>query len=268
MTYRLTTRKGAGLAAFALMLACALTPAGSALAQTTTAVAVRNFEVISVEGNQLVLRDERGTNAYAVPDDFRFTVDGKKMSVSDLKPGMKGTAVVTTTTSVTPVFVTDVRRGTVLSVGPASVTVRDDTGTRKRFTQDQLNDRGVQIVRDGKVIHISQLTQGDEITATFISQTAPVIVTEQEVQATLAQQPPKTESTAAKTESTTPAKTESTSTSTAAAVPATTQAPAAESTATPPAAAVESSGLGTMWYVVIALIIVAVMFAMRRRKET
>jgi len=266
MTYGLTTRKAAGLAAFALMLACALTPAGSALAQTTTAVAVRNFEVISVEGNHLVLRDERGTNAYAVPDDFRFTVDGKKMSVSDLKPGMKGTAVVTTTTSVTPVFVTDVRRGTVLSVGPASVTVRDDTGTRKRFTQDQLNDRGVQIVRDGKVIHISQLTQGDEITATFISQTAPVVVTEQEVQATLAQQP-KIESTAAKTEST-PAKTESTSTSTAAAVPATTQAPAAESTATPPAPAVESTGLGTAWYVVIALIIVAVMFVMRRRKET
>jgi hypothetical protein len=48
-------------------------------------VDVRNFEVISVDGNKLVVRDERGTQELTVPDDFRFTVDGKKMSVSELK---------------------------------------------------------------------------------------------------------------------------------------------------------------------------------------
>ena len=42
---------------------------------------------------------EPGDYQYTVPDDFRFTIDGKKLSVSELKAGMKGTATVTTTTS-------------------------------------------------------------------------------------------------------------------------------------------------------------------------
>ena len=31
---------------------------------------------------------ERGANAYTVPGDFRLTVDGKKMAVKELKPGI------------------------------------------------------------------------------------------------------------------------------------------------------------------------------------
>lgn len=57
--------------------------------------------------NTLVIRDERGTNELTVPADFRFTVDGKKMSVPELKAGMKGTATVTTT--VKPVFVIEIK---------------------------------------------------------------------------------------------------------------------------------------------------------------
>jgi hypothetical protein len=87
--------------------------AGALLAQTTTSD-VRNFEVLAVEGNRLVVRDQRGTHEYTVPDDFRFTVDGKPMSVKELKPGMKGTATVTKTTTITPVTVTEFRDATVL----------------------------------------------------------------------------------------------------------------------------------------------------------
>ena len=65
-------------------------------------------------GTDLILRDERGTSDYFVPKDFVFTVDGKKMTVSDLKAGMKGTATVTTTTTITPVVVTEMRSGVVL----------------------------------------------------------------------------------------------------------------------------------------------------------
>ena len=62
-----------------LMLALGLTITGAPLAQTqtTTSVDVRKFEVIAVDGDHLVIRDERGTNEYTVPDDFRFTVDGR-----------------------------------------------------------------------------------------------------------------------------------------------------------------------------------------------
>ena len=126
------------------------------------------------------------------------------MAVGDLKPGMKGTAVVTTTTTVTPVVITEIKKGVVLSVGPASLIVKDEAdGVRKRFTQSQLNDRGIKILnKDGKVTHVSDVKQGDEITATIVTQGPPVVVTEQEVQATLAQAAPATAATPA------PAKTE------------------------------------------------------------
>jgi hypothetical protein len=193
LTSGLAREKAAWMVGALVMLVLGLTLPGTPLAQTqtTTTVDVRKFEVIAVDGNHLVLRDERGTNEYTVPSDFLFTVDGKKMSVSDLKAGMKGTATVTTTTTIKPVVVTEIRRGVVLMVGQGSVTVRDETdGLRKRFTQDQLNDRGLQIFKDGRAIGVSQLNKGDQITATVISRHPPVVVTEQDVQATLASPSP------------------------------------------------------------------------------
>ena len=205
MASGLMTKQAAWLAGVLLMLVLGFTFAGAprAQTQTTTSVAVRDFEVIAVDGNHLILRDERGTNDYFMPNDFVFTVGGKKMTLADLKAGMKGTATVTTTTTVTPVVVTELRSGMVLSTWVNSVTVLDRTdGVRKKFTQDELNARGLQIFKDGRVIPISQLNKGDEITATVVSQRAPEVVTEQEVQATLAQAQAKTEPSAMKSEST------------------------------------------------------------------
>jgi len=268
MASGLMTKQAAWLAGVLAMLVLGFTFAGEPRAQTQTmTVAVRNFEVIAVDGNHLILRDERGTSDYFVPPDFVFTVDGKKMTVADLKAGMKGTATVTTTTTITPVVVTELRSGVVLSTWVNSVTVLDRTdGVRKKFTQDQLNARGLQIFKDGKAIPISQLNKGDEITATVISQRPPEVVTEREVEATLAQAqaPAKTEAPATKSEPPA-AKTEST--------PAKTEAPVAAPTPTPPVATqptapAESSGLGTGWYVLIAVIIAAILFlVMRRRKD-
>jgi hypothetical protein len=80
---------------------------------------------------------------------------------SELKAGVKGTATVTTTTTVTPVVVTEIWRGVVAKTGFNSVTVLDDSdGQRKKFTHDQLKDRGLQIYRDGRVITVSDLNKG------------------------------------------------------------------------------------------------------------
>ena len=177
---------GRSLSAFIVTVALGLACAGAALAQTTSKVDVRNFEVISVDGNNLVVRDERGTNELTVPPDFRFTVDGKKMSVSELEPGMKGTATVTTKTTSTPVFVTQIKDGIVLKAGPGTVDIRDDQGVRKRFTQDQLDKRGIQILKDGQVIRVGQLKEGDTITATIVTKAEPTVLTEKDVQATTA----------------------------------------------------------------------------------
>ncbi len=92
--------KARGLGGFVVMILLGLAFAGAPMAQTTTTSKseVLTFEVLSVDGNFLVFHDQKGTHGLNVPNDFRFTVDGKKMAVSELKPGMKGTAVVTTTT--------------------------------------------------------------------------------------------------------------------------------------------------------------------------
>jgi thiamine pyrophosphokinase len=76
--------------------------------------APKSFEVLAVDGNTLVVRLPEGTRELTVADDFRFIVNGQPMSVKELKPGMKGTAAITTKTTVTPVTVTEVKSGTVV----------------------------------------------------------------------------------------------------------------------------------------------------------
>src|SRR5262245_23940289 len=78
-----------------------------AAAQTTT-TEVKSFEVVSVDGNTLVLKGAAGTKEYTVPEGFKFNVEGREVGVSELRPGMKGSATITTTTTVKPVTVTEV----------------------------------------------------------------------------------------------------------------------------------------------------------------
>ena len=187
----------------------------------------------------------------------------------------------TTTTTVTPVTITEIKKGVVLSVGPGSLIVKDDgDGLRKRFTQSQLNDRGIKILnKDGKVTHVSDVKQGDEITATIVTQGPPVVVTEQDVQATLAQATPAAPATAppaAKTETPAPTAAPAASAEPAAPAPAMAASPAASEpppapppamTAAPASAPAESGGMGmTGWVIIILLIAVALYFFSRRKK--
>ena len=71
----------------------------------------KKFQVISVDGNQLVVKLPEGTREITVPEGFHFTVDGKQLTVGELKPGMAGTATITTKTTVVPVTVTEVKNG-------------------------------------------------------------------------------------------------------------------------------------------------------------
>ena len=96
------------MSACAGLLALCVACTGGAFAQTSKSIDVKTFEIISVDGNHMVVRDPSGTRELTVPPDFRFTVDGKPMAVSDLKAGMKGTATITTTVTSKPVFVTEV----------------------------------------------------------------------------------------------------------------------------------------------------------------
>jgi hypothetical protein len=159
--------------------------AGLQAQQTSSATQTKNFEIIAVEGNRLVVRLPEGTRELTVPEDFRFTVNGQQLSVRELKAGMKGTAVVTTQTTVTPVTVTEVKNGTVFERSGGSIIVQTPEGF-KMFTQGDLDKRGVKIVKDGRPVIIDDLNKGDKLSATIVTSQPPRVMTRQEVQATLA----------------------------------------------------------------------------------
>jgi len=155
-------------------------------AQTQSVSETKKFTVIAVDGSQLVVRLPEGTRELTVPPDFRFTVDGKSLAVSELKPGMSGTATITTKTTTTPVTVTEVKNGTVTRAMGTSIIVATDGGY-KMFSQSDIDKRGVKIMREGKPAEISDFRENDRITATIITPKPPRVMTEKEVTATLAQ---------------------------------------------------------------------------------
>jgi len=155
------------------------------LASAQTTSQTKSFEVISVDGNDLVVKLPEGTKQLTVPEDFRFTVDGQQLSVHDLKPGMKGTAVVTTKTTSVPVTVTEVKNGTVRQVNGPTIIVQTPEGF-KMFTQSDVNKRGVKIIKDGKPAEISDFRAGDTLSATIVTSMPPKVITEKQVNAYLA----------------------------------------------------------------------------------
>lgn len=170
--------------ALAAALVC-VTAAVSQAQQTSTTSETKRFEILAVDGNNLVVRLPEGTRELTVPDDFRFTVNGQQLSVQELKVGMRGTATITTRTTVTPVTVTEVKNGTVFERSGGSVIVQTPEGF-KMFSQGELDKRGVKIVKNGKSVQLSDLNKGDKLTATIVTAAPPRVMTQKEVNATVA----------------------------------------------------------------------------------
>lgn len=150
--------------------------AAVASAQTTT-TEIRRGTVVSVFGNHLVVKGQDGvTREHEVPAGFTFDVDGKKMSVSDLKPGMELTATITTTTTPHVVQTTEIKHGEVLEVVARSMIVRTAEGTR-RYT-DIPGDFIFYV--DGEEKTIYDLKPGMYLTANIVY-TSSVDVSQQDI---------------------------------------------------------------------------------------
>jgi hypothetical protein len=152
--------------------------------QTSTSSQTKNFEIVAVDGNKLVVNLPEGTKELTVPDDFRFTVNGQPLSVQQLKAGMKGTATITTQTTVTPVTVTEVKNGTVYDKTGGSIIVQTPEGF-KMFSQGDIDKRGVKIVKGGEPVNLADLNKGDKLSATIVTSKPPRVMTKQEVQASV-----------------------------------------------------------------------------------
>jgi len=144
---------------------------------STSTTSVEKGEVVYVSGNDLVIKMDTGEIRHMnVPDTARATVDGKEMSVHDLKPGMKLQRTITTTT--TPKTVTTIRtiQGTVFAVIPPSNLILSfpDGSANKSYNvpKDQ------KFVIDGKSYSAFELKKGMKIGATVVTESSDVAVSE------------------------------------------------------------------------------------------
>ena len=170
-------------------MAVCFTAVTSTAQTTTTSTQTKEFEVIAVSGNDLVVKLPEGTREIRVPDDFRFTVDGRQLAARELKPGMKGTATITTRTTVTPVVVTEVKNGEVMQASGSTLLVKTEQGF-KQFTKVTWKSGGSRSSRTAPPRKFTDFHAGDRLSATIVTTHPPKVMTEQEVNATLARAAP------------------------------------------------------------------------------
>jgi hypothetical protein len=116
-----------------------------------------------VEGNHLVVRmTNGGIREFSVPESRKFTIDGRDLTVHDLKPGTKLSATVTTTTTPITDRTTTVGTGTVWWVAGKTVVITLPNGENRTFT---VKDDYKFNVEGNKSATVSDLKKGMRISA-------------------------------------------------------------------------------------------------------
>jgi hypothetical protein len=175
------TKRGLLLATGTLGLAFVVQT--GAQVQTTTAttpgesshtVTVNRGKVYAVDGNDLIVEMEDGTFEHFpdVPESARARVDGKQLSIHDLKPGMMLQRTIITTT--TPMIVTTIQTvtGKVWHVTPPTsviLTLEDNTNQQFKIPKDQ------KFNVDGQMVDAFALRKGMKVSATKIVEVPSVV---------------------------------------------------------------------------------------------
>jgi hypothetical protein len=156
--------------------------------QAIVTTQVDRAEVVYVSGNELVVKTETGEVRHlTVPDSARANVDGKTLTIRDLKPGMKLQRTITTTQ--TPKTVTTIRTvtGKVFSVNaPLSVILSFPDAPNKQYKVP--NNQVFTI--DGEKKTVFDLKKGMTITANVVTESQEVELSERRVTTGTAPIPP------------------------------------------------------------------------------
>ena len=144
----------------------------------TREVQIESGEVVAIIGDDLFVKMADGTlrDFPDVPANAKVTVDGKKLGINELKPGMKLQR--TTVTTTTPQVVTTIESvtGKVLKVTPPlSVTLALENGESQMFKIPE----GQKFTVNGQEIDAWGLREGMKISATKIVETPVTNVSEQ-----------------------------------------------------------------------------------------
>lgn len=186
--YRVLVAGGVCLALSVGARAQVQTQTSESSGQATQQVQVQRAEVITVQGNDLVVKMEDGTIRHIanVPESARATVDGKEVGIHDLQPGMKLERTITTTT--TPKVITTVKSvtGKVWHVNPPkSVILTLEDGTNQQFTIP----KGQKFNVDGQMVDAWGLRKGMNISATKVVE-EPINEVNQQAKVTGSMPPP------------------------------------------------------------------------------
>ncbi len=175
--YRLAVAAVLWMACAAVMLAQVKTTTTEKPGQAQKQVTVERGEVVYISGNDIVVKMENGeVRNLTVPDGATAMVDGKTITIKDLKVGMKLERTITTTTTPKTVETVKTGTGTVVNVQPPNyATVRFEDGSVERYKipKDQ------KFMIDGVARTAFELKPGMKITATRIVTVPSVEVSEQ-----------------------------------------------------------------------------------------
>ena len=156
------------------------------LAQQTASV--ERGEVLAVNGNDIMVKMDTGeVRHYTAPPGATANVDGKQITVQDLRPGMKLQR--TTITTTTDRVVTSVRttQGTVWQVNAPYVIFTGPDGKNK---QVKVPD-GTKFTIGGESKTVFELRKGMKFTATIVTQAPETVVTSTRSTTGTAPPPPK-----------------------------------------------------------------------------
>ncbi len=150
----------------------------TATGQPNIVTKVERGEVVTVSGNDLVVKMADGTirNFENVLESARVTVDGKQLGIHDLKPGMKLQRTITTTS--TPMTITTVQtvKGKVWAIQPPLsiiLTLEDGKNQQFKIPEDQ------KFNVDGQMVDAWGVRKGMIITATKIVEQPATEVTQE-----------------------------------------------------------------------------------------
>jgi GH43 family beta-xylosidase len=143
-----------------------------AWAQTVHQIDVERATVIYVSGNDLVVKSEDGlVRHFVVPSDAKAYVDGKEVSVHDLKSGTKLTRTITTTSQeqlVSEVRTVDLK---VLEVKPPYLTVASGDKIKHLKVPER-----TKFTIDGKEMALSDLKADMRIKGTVVTTTPTTVM--------------------------------------------------------------------------------------------
>jgi LPXTG-motif cell wall-anchored protein len=140
-------------------------------------VNVEHGQVVTVEGNDLVIKMEDGSIRHIsnVPDSDKIDVDGRQLGVHELQPGMHLHHTITTVT--TPQVVTTVQNvtGKVWHVSPPkSVILHLEDGTNQSFTIP----KGQKFNINGRMVDAFGLKKGMIVSATKIVEEPETVISQ------------------------------------------------------------------------------------------